>query len=59
MQVAYEEEAEGIESLKMQPFIWCNQRTNLHEPAYSPHPAAPYNAVSGNSRKFTGKSSPV
>ena len=49
MQVAYQQEAKGMESVKT--LSVCNKRTNLHEPAYkSVSCNAVYSAVKGNSR---------
>ena len=42
MQVAYEEEAEDMESLKTWTLSLCIKRTKLYEPANNPFLATPY-----------------
>ena len=39
MQVAYQEEAEDMESIKKWTLSLCNKRTKLYEPAKNPFPA--------------------
>ena len=42
MQVAYQEEAEDMESVKTWTLSLCNKRTKLYEPAKNPFPSTQY-----------------
>ena len=52
MQGAYEKEAMGKESLKMETLSRCERRTDRDEPANYSVPTAPYKAVYGNLLNF-------
>ena len=56
---AYEKEAMREESLQMHSLGWCKKRTKLDGLQTAQSPAAPYNAVNGNFRKFGATYLPV